>query len=114
MSYMLATPLAPSSAAATSIVGNLLSFAAVLAGGIVALIAIIKIAKDIVSYVKGSGGGGGNASLGGIIKTGLVLLIAIGVIFLFATQWSALGEKAQKISEKSVNVVDKSTQEIIP
>ena len=110
---MLATPLAPSSAAATSIVGNLLSFAAVLAGGIVALIAIIKIAKDIVSYVKGSGGGG-NASLGGIIKTGLVLLIAIGVIFLFATQWSALGEKAQKISEKGVNVVDKSTQEIIP
>ena len=113
MNYMLATPLAPSSAAATSIVGNLLSFAAVLAGGIVALIAIIKIAKDIVSYVKGSGGGG-NASLGGIIKTGLVLLIAIGVIFLFATQWSALGEKAQKISEKGVNVVDKSTQEIIP
>ena len=80
---------------------TIVTWAAGIGGGVVALFLIIALAKDGIGLAKGSG----DSSILKIIGKALFLILIIGLIYL-AVNYDSLGDKAQNIANKGVNIVN--------
>ena len=87
--------------AAGGTMGKIVSWAAGIGGGVVALFLIISLAKDGIGLAKGSS----DSSILKIIGKALFLILIIGLIYL-AVNYESLGKKAESIADKGVNTVD--------
>ena len=88
-----------------SFVDGIVKWAASFGAGIIAVILIVAIIKEGLTYAKGNGG-----SLWSLVGKVLVLILMIGLIFL-AQNYSKLGQSAQKVGEGALNVVTKQAEE---
>ena len=88
-----------------SFVDGIVKWAASFGAGIIAVILIIAIIKEGLTYAKGNGG-----SLWSLVGKVLVLILMIGLIFL-AQNYSKLGQSAQKVGEGALDVVTEQAEE---
>ncbi len=91
--------------ATNSFVDGIVKWAAGFGGGIIAVILIIAIIKEGLTYAKGNGG-----SLWSLVGKVLVLILMIGLIFL-AMNYSKLGQSAQKVGEGALDIVTEQAEE---
>jgi hypothetical protein len=94
-------PFCTAFAAANSTMSKIVSWAAGIGGGVVALFLIISLAKDGIGLAKGSG----DSSILKIIGKALFLILIIGLIYL-AMNYDSLGNKAKNVANKGVDTVD--------
>lgn len=78
-----------------------LTTAASIVGGIIALVFLIYVAKDAFNLIQGNG----KASFGSIITKLLIAIFLIGVVFIMVNyqQW---GEKGKSMGTTVINTVE--------
>lgn len=94
-------PFCTAFAAGNSTMSKIVSWAAGIGGGVVALFLIISLAKDGIGLAKGSG----DSSILKIIGKALFLILIIGLIYL-AVNYDSLGNKAKNVADKGTNILD--------
>lgn len=94
-------PFCTAFAEGSGTMSTIVTWAAGIGGGIVALFLIISLAKDGIGLAKGSG----DSSILKIIGKALFLILIIGLIYL-AVNYNDLGNKAQNIANKGVGIVN--------
>lgn len=94
-------PFCTAFAAGSGTMSKIVSWAAGIGGGVVALFLIISLAKDGIGLAKGSG----DSSILKIIGKALFLILIIGLIYL-AVNYDSLGNKAKNVADKGTNILD--------
>lgn len=92
---------ADKSAQSRPFIASLVSYAAGIGGGIVAVFLVVSLVKDGIEFAKGQG----SVSIFKIIGKALFLILIIGLIFL-AVNYDSIGKKAQNIGDKAINTID--------
>lgn len=89
-------------------ISGVVSWAAAIGGGIVAIFLVVSLVKDGIEFAKGQG----SVSIFKIIGKALFLILIIGLIFL-AVNYDTLGQKAQNVGDKAINTVNNEIGTII-
>jgi hypothetical protein len=103
--YVLANTFTPV-ALESDFVKNIVSYAAMIGGAILAIFLIVGIVKDGIAYAKGGG------SIFPIIGKALFLILCIGLIFL-ALQYKNIGNKAATLAEKGINIIETEVRKAV-
>lgn len=94
-------PITTAFAAETNgFIDGIVTWAAAIGGGLVAIFLIISLVKDGIGLAKGSG----DSSILKIIGKALFLILIIGLIYV-ATNYSNLGTTAESIASGGINTV---------
>lgn len=115
MAYVLAKVLpfivafANNGPASSTFISNLVSWAAGIGGGIVAVFLIVSLVKDGIEFAKGQG----SVSIWKILGKAVFLILIIGLIFL-AINYTSLGNTAKSIGDKAINTVNTEVNSVLP
>lgn len=93
---------------AGNVILNIIGIVASVVLGIIALVAIIFIAKDMIDYFKGK------EPWHKPIPKVLVLILVGGLIYIIATNPFKLGQQGKGFGEKAIDVVEKTSNELLP
>lgn len=93
----------------STFITNLVSWAAGIGGGIVAVFLIVSLAKDGIEFAKGQG----SVSIWKILGKAVFLILIIGLIFL-AMNYKSLGNTAKSVGDKAINTVNTEVNSVLP
>lgn len=91
-----------------SFISGVVTWAAAIGGGIVAIFLVVSLVKDGIEFAKGQG----SVSIFKIIGKALFLILIIGLIFL-AVNYDTLGQQAQNVGNKAIGTVNNEIGNII-
>jgi hypothetical protein len=90
----------------SSTMSKVVSWAAAIIGGVVAILLMVSIAKDAVQYAKG----GGSVSIPKIIGKVLFMLIMIAIIFV-AANYQTAASTGESLANTGLNAVSSAISE---
>lgn len=94
---------------ASGTIQNLITLAATIAAGVIAMFLIWSIAKEGIAYAKNGQGG----SILSIVSKIITLIVLIGLIFLTQGSWKELGKKGQSIGNGALDILEQGAQDIV-
>ncbi len=103
ISKILPITLAFAAPTESTFMNTLVSWAAGIGGGIIALFLIVSLVKDGIEFAKGQG----SVSIFKIVGKALFLILIIGLVFL-AVNYKKLGNTAETLGNK---VIEKANNE---
>ena len=94
------------STTSSSTMSKVVSWAAAIIGGVVAILLMVSIAKDAIQYAKG----GGSVSIPKIIGKVLFMLIMIAIIFV-AANYQTAASTGESLANTGLNAVSSAISE---